>query len=329
MNTPAWNIRRYNPDDKKLWNDFVAASRNATFLFSRDYMDYHADRFADHSLIALRNGRVAALLPAHADGDTLCSHRGLSYGGWILPPAHPDMSEYLAMWQAWTDYCRSHGFKAIDYKPLPSIYTRAPSDEDRYALWRFGAQITECSPSATIDLDANPGLDKLRRRNLRAASALPLVIERADSPDDYAHYHRVLSDCLSARHGARPVHTLAEMQLLAGRFPYSPHTTGSISLWVARLDGNIDAGVWLFATARTLHAQYIATTPRGRDNALLTPLFDHLITNARQLFGSGIRYFDSGISTEDHGRIINPGLYRQKASFGATAALTTRYTLPL
>ena len=34
------------------WDAFVGASKNGTFLLTRPYMDYHADRFTDHSLIA-------------------------------------------------------------------------------------------------------------------------------------------------------------------------------------------------------------------------------------------------------------------------------------
>ena len=45
------NIVRYTAEQKTVWDSFVATSKNGTFLFMRDYMDYHADRFADHSLM--------------------------------------------------------------------------------------------------------------------------------------------------------------------------------------------------------------------------------------------------------------------------------------
>ena len=49
-------IVRYDAAQRVLWDDFVENARNATFLFKRDYMDYHADRFADHSLIVRKGG---------------------------------------------------------------------------------------------------------------------------------------------------------------------------------------------------------------------------------------------------------------------------------
>ena len=48
-------IRRYSDTDKPIWDDFVKRSKNATFLHLRDYMDYHADRFADFSLMAFNH----------------------------------------------------------------------------------------------------------------------------------------------------------------------------------------------------------------------------------------------------------------------------------
>ena len=78
-------IVRYTPDMAASWDAFVGQSKNATFLFYRGYMDYHADRFADFSLMFYDKGRLCALMPANDDGQgTLWSHRGLTYGGLLM-----------------------------------------------------------------------------------------------------------------------------------------------------------------------------------------------------------------------------------------------------
>ena len=41
----------YNDSMANEWNDFVRASKNGTFLFCRGFMDYHADRYKDASLV--------------------------------------------------------------------------------------------------------------------------------------------------------------------------------------------------------------------------------------------------------------------------------------
>ena len=61
-----FKIRRYTASDKEAWNRFVADSKNGTFLFDRNYMDYHSDRFADFSLlVADAADRLIGLLPAN------------------------------------------------------------------------------------------------------------------------------------------------------------------------------------------------------------------------------------------------------------------------
>ena len=79
-----FEIRRYTSELADEWNQFIAKSKNGTFLFDRRYMDYHADRFNDHSLLFYLGNRLLAVLPAHASGDTLYSHNGLTYGGLVM-----------------------------------------------------------------------------------------------------------------------------------------------------------------------------------------------------------------------------------------------------
>jgi hypothetical protein len=71
-------IERYCTQREPLWNEFARRSKNGTFLFHRSYMEYHADRFEDFSLIVRdEDGHVFALLPASLHGDVLVSHGGL------------------------------------------------------------------------------------------------------------------------------------------------------------------------------------------------------------------------------------------------------------
>ena len=289
VDTPQWRIVRYEPSMAATWNDFVARSRNGTFLFDRGYMDYHADRFADCSWMAFKGNRLLAVLPADITADaTLRSHGGLTYGGWVTAMAHLDAAGLLGIFTAACDVWRAEGISRLDYKPVPYIYSRKPSQDDLYALFRLGAVQTECAVSSTIDLSAPVEFNQQMRRHLAQASRLP--IETGET-DDVGMFMTMLADCLRERHDTRPVHTAAELRLL---------------------------GVMA-------HAQYIATTAEGRRLNLLTPLFDYLI---REVFARR-RWFDFGISTEDHGRTLNAGLLRQKTSYGAGATVYTRWRLDL
>src|SRR6185312_14851566 len=61
----SFSVERYTASRKLEWDTFVSAAKNATFLFSRDYMDYHSDRFNDHSLMIFNGRALVAVLPAN------------------------------------------------------------------------------------------------------------------------------------------------------------------------------------------------------------------------------------------------------------------------
>ena len=129
-------IRRYTTNDKQRWDEFVTLSKNATFLHYRDYMDYHSDRFNDHSLMAFNEkGKLIALLPANADGDTLYSHQGLTFSGWLTQVKHFNANNMLEIFDSMCDYLKSNGFHTLIYKAIPHIYHKYPAEEDLYALF--------------------------------------------------------------------------------------------------------------------------------------------------------------------------------------------------
>lgn len=316
-----WEIRRYSREAMVEWDEFIEKSRNATFLFKRGYMDYHADRFADHSLLAYRNGRLAALLPANVAGDTLYTHQGLTYGGWIWPPSRLDVGDIFRLWYEWLLYMREKEIKTVLYKPIPFIYPLMPSEEDRYMLFLSKAKLERTDMATVIDLSHNPGFNKLQKRHLKKA-ARDFFSTRSDCsyPDDIKEFYRLLELCLKERHRAKPVHNLDELQMLMNRFPEN--------IWVWRgindLTGEVEAGVCIYLSRQTVHCQYIATSANGRLRNSLSALFAEMIDYYTQ---KGYRYFDFGTSNENGGRNLNTGLNRQKTSYGGSGVAYEMYRI--
>lgn len=310
-------IVRYDASMAARWDEFVRTSRNGTFLHQRGYMDYHSDRFTDCSLMALHDGKLCALLPANVDGDTLWSHRGLTYGSWIVPLKHFDATVMLEVMDAAMAWLRANGIKRLVYKPVPHIYHRYPCEEDLYALFRHGARLVEANISTTIDLTCPLPLDRGNKSGANAARKTGIQVGPSD---DWKGYWQLLSSLLDERYGTRPVHTLDEMQLLQHRFPHS------IVLYTATLDGELLAGVVMYLSMPVAHCQYIGASPRGKDSKALTLLFEYLIGESAK---QGYRYFDFGISNEDHGRYLNEGLVRQKSRLGGRGIIYNTFEITL
>ena len=299
------------------WDEFARMSRNGTMLHQRGYMDYHSDRFKDCSLVALHEGKLCALLPACIEGDTLWSHRGLTYGGWLVPLKHFDATVMVEVMDAACQWMAGNSIKRLVYKPVPHIYHRYPCEEDLYALFRHQAKLIETNISTTIDLTCPLPLDRGNKSGANAARKAGIQVGPSE---DWEGYWRLLSSLLDERYGTRPVHTLDEMRLLHGRFP------DGIRLYAATLDGEMLAGVVMYLSQPVAHCQYIGASPQGKDSKALTLLFDYLIGEAK---ASGYRYFDFGISNEDHGRYLNEGLVRQKSRLGGRGIVYNTFEINL
>lgn len=309
-------IRRYTPGDRERWDAFVHASKNATFLFLRDYMGYHADRFQDGSLLFLAEGQLVAILPASVVGRTLVSHGGLTYGGLILGP-RTRATEVLACMEALVAHLATEGFQVLRYKAIPHIYHQVPAEEDLYAIFRVGARLVRRDISSTIYLDEHrPALTKGRKWALNKGRKAGLTIERSD---DYATFLQIATENLEAKYGTRPVHTADEMAMLATRFP------DYIQLHVARRDGRMLAGTVMYAHRHVAHAQYIASTAEGKDAAA----FEVLLATLLEEVYRDRTVFDFGISTEQDGRYLNEGLIGFKESFGGRGICYDTYEVDL
>ena len=296
-------IRRYRREDKELWNSFVSKARNATFLFDRNYMDYHADRFDDNSFMFYHKGKLKAVLPANVAGDTLYSHQGLTYGGLLLDKK-ATVEDVLECFDSLNSWLRENGISKVVYKALPWIYQQYPSEEDLYALtWKCKAQLISRDISSSIVVDNKLKFAESRKSGIRKALSLNIEVGESNDVDGFWH---VLEDNLGNRYNAKPVHTASEMKLLMSRFP------NNIKLYVAKMNGEIVGGTLNDVTPQVVHTQYISASVEGKKHGALDLLFDYIINKVY----ANCRYFDFGKSTEQGGAYLNEPLIFQKEGFG-------------
>lgn len=316
-------IQCYQPTDEEVWNRFLKETKNGTFLFNRKFMDYHADRFRDCSLLLYEDDKLRALFPANWNERErrVCSHQGLTYGG-LLTATDVTMNEVMEMFQLVMTWCREKlGAVSMLYKPIPYIYSSYPAEEDLYALFRAGAVLRSRAVSSVVPLAVPLAMRTLRMRGAKKALQNDLYIDRRSDDDRHTLtvFWRILEAVLKKYHNTRPVHTVKEMELLMERFPKE------IKLYLVRHEKEVVAGCVVFVTGKVAHVQYIASSDRGREWGALDLLFRHLITERYK----GMDYLDFGISTEDGGRVLNEGLIFQKEGFGGRAVCYDSYEINL
>ncbi len=311
-------VARYTAELKEVWDKFVQASRNGTFLLERDYMDYHDDRFDDHSLLFYTDHHLIAVLPAHIDGSIFCSHNGLTYGGFVL---HRQTTAQLTLelFETLLAYLREElkTMTTLIYRPIPHIYHHYPAEEDLYALYRYGAQLSARKIASVVKQSTPIAFSALRRRKLKLALNLHYLVH---TNNGWAEYWTMLEETLRERHNAAPVHTLEEILLLQQRFP------DNIRLFtVTSADGAMIGGTVVYSTPTVAHIQYIASSNEGRNKGALDFLFDYLI----HVRYRNKAYFDLGTSVEQGGLYMNEGLVFQKEGFGGRAIVYDTYQIDL
>lgn len=300
----------------------MGSSRNGTFLFFRAYMDYHSDRFTDHSLLYYSDkGKLLAVLPANEKDGVLYSHQGLTYGGFVLSQGIRTM-QVMEMFEATIEYLRLHHFRDWYYKQIPSCYHLCPSEEDEYALWRFGAEIVSCGVSSSLLLYISE--EQYRQTiNLRKLSYYKKLVRKGYSVERNApleSFWPVLTENLLLSHNIRPVHSLEEIKRLQSSF------LNNIECVVAYNDkGEVEAGTVLYKTDDVVHTQYLSASVSGKSNKAMDYLIFSLIYQLRS--EGHYKMLDFGISTERNGEYLNEGLIAQKEGYGGRGVVYKQYRI--
>jgi len=267
-------------------------------------MEYHQECFEDASILIWKGQQLMALFPANRREKMIYSHQGLSYGGFLFSPK---ITAELAVevFRAAFEFYRQQGFQHIIYKQLPHYYYKEPAFEEEYPLFLLEAQLISKETSAVIDL-ANPKTYQTRRkRRIKLVQKSGLEVQLKQ--EGLADFWPILSHNLQQQHQLQPVHSLEEIQNLANHFPKN------IQLYLAQIEQQAIAGILIFNTWPTVHAQYIAAHELGKQLGALDLLIDGLIDR----YAPSHRYFSLGVSDLRQSKQVNRGLKEWKAGFGA------------
>ncbi|WP_447738162.1 GNAT family N-acetyltransferase [Aeromonas veronii] len=303
----------YREDMKDEWDGFCAHAKNSIFLFNRDFIEYHKDRFTDGSLVVCKDNKIVALLPASKHGDSMVSHGGLTYGG-VITGKDMRTSLFLEIFDAITRFLFENNFKKLIIKCLPEFFSNESSGELQYALFTKDATRIKCDLSTVIYQGCRGKVSKGRKWIISKAKKHDVTVCEGN---DFDKFYELQSMALD-KHGVKPVHNPKELRSLQEKFP------DNIKLFFAQKNADLMAAAVIFKFEHVVHTQYLATTPLGKENGALDLLIETLITNYKD-----IPTFSFGISTEQNGRYLNAGLCQQKESFGGYPVSLETYEVTL
>lgn len=307
-------VIRFDQSKFSEWNEFVANAKNGLFLFDRSYMDYHNNRFSDHSLMIFKKNVLIALFPANEKDQIIYSHSGLTFGGLVMS-FKLNAAEVIGILTEIINYYRLYGIYEIYYKAISPIFHKYPAQEDLYALFRHNATLYRRDVSTIVQLSKPIQFSETKRQAIAKCEKLNT---RLSENQDFSEYWELLKQVL-AKFDVNPVHTLEEIILLKSKFP------GKIRLFEARQNEDLLAGIVIYDYDNVIHTQYMANSEIGRKSGALDFINFKLINENFK----NRKYYSFGISSEEEGRKLNEGLIQQKEMMGGRAAVNDFYKIKL
>lgn len=306
-------VKRYQTEDYQMWNQWISTAKNATFLFHRDFMEYHSDRFEDYSLLFFKNDILIGVFPAHRVDTSVFSHQGLTYGGLIV--SHEiKFNDYVLLFQALLKFLFQADVLEVYIKNLPSFYAKTFSDELSYLQFFLKAELYRKDFCSVLSLQKEFRFSKSVVRDSAKAIKKKYKIVFDDTFDLF--WNDVLEPNLLNTYKTVPVHSLEEIQLLKSRFPKQIQQVNVFSE-----HGDLLGGTTLFITDTVVHSQYISVRKNIENRGVL----DWLHLSIFEKYKQSKIYFDFGISNENQGNNINKGLLEWKEKFGTDPCIQEFY----
>lgn len=299
-----YTVKKYTKNDYTIWNEFLVLAKNATFLFHRDFMEYHQDRFEDFSLLIFEDEKLKAILPANKHENSVYSHQGLTYGGLVFPhKLKGNKVEFIL--DAVLVFFKENAIETFYYKPIPSFYFPEGNNEIDFFLFKRGAVLERKEINLAINLELPLKISKSKLKHFRRIENLDLDI--IEEEDFKPFWNKVLEPRLLEKFNAKPVHTVEEITLLKQKFPEK------IKQYSVYHQDEIIAGITIFETKNLVKSQYGATSKNGETVRALDFLFINLIHKYKR---KGKHFFDMGIVNEESESGYHSGLLKQKEELG-------------
>ena len=320
-------IMEYNECFKQKWDSFVMKkSVNGTFLQTKQFLDYHGDRFEDTSLVIYKgNDTIVAVVPACVikDGDKKIfnAHCGSTFGGIVMAESFYDIEHMDAVMTVLEEYLINQGYSEARIKCTSDIFAKKNGNLLYYFLFQRG-YIPYDEISCYIDFeyykeDIPSNFTVGRRRDYKYSLKNNPEFKKLESDEEVSQFYDILCKNLQ-KFNAKPVHSLEE--LLGFK---NERLKNEVEFYGVYVENKMIAGSMIFLFAnQVFHTQYLAADQSCLKLFPMNFMDAELIKMARE---KGFRYFSFGTSTEEHGKVLNKRLAEFKEGFGTIYGINKTY----
>lgn len=321
-------INNISERERKAVDAFILnADTNGEFINSLKYLGYHPEgRFIDRSVCVIDkgSGEIRGVLPAAevpGDSETVISHPGTTFAGVIVNRklSVKSMEEIVNLFMEFYE----ERYESVIIRLRPDFFAVQPFGDLSYFLLKRGFHYRMTGLSNVIDIsgirdenDIFALYDSTKRNQVRKVLRDGQFVFH-DQNEVRRDVWLSMNQILEEKHHAHSTHTFEEMNELMGRVP------DHISAYhVDHNNGEYGAFALIYRFKNVFHTQYLDTNYQYTGQYPNLLLIHKLIQTARE---EGYSKFSFGISTENHGEILNYGLYNYKAGYGGGSILQGEY----
>lgn len=319
-------IKKYEADMETIWDNFVNDSVNGNFQELRCFLNYHKDKFIDHSLLFYKNNELAAVMPCNEqdNGKLLISHSGATFGGLIFSNKYASITSYKWILDELDQYIKDNQFKHFEMKMPSWLYMKSDKHIEvfDYLLglngFSCGEEVGFFINCSTLEDNYEQYYAKLKKRKLKKAYKENLLFRELSSSADIAEFYSILRENYT-KFNTSPAHTYEDLLLLK-----DVCIPDNMSFYGVFSENSMIAGsmVFNFNDKKVFHTQYLASRFEYLELCPNEFLYTNLIATARS---KGFRFLSFGTSTLDHGKVFNEDLALFKEGFNTESYINRTY----
>lgn len=320
-------VEKYTSSYKEVWDNFVITkSINGTFLQTRQFLEYHGERFEDASLIIYKgHDTIIAVIPAciirENDSCIFCAHRGSTFGGIIIARQFNNIEHVEAIMNIIEPFFMEQGYGEVHLKCTPHIFSNSGTELLSYFLFQRGFSSYD-EISSYIDFqnyqeDITANFTASKRRDYKYSLKYNLDFRELHTEEELSNFYSILCENLQ-KFDTTPVHSFDELLDFK-----KERLKNIVEFYGVFLQEELIAGSMLFNFSdKVLHTQYLAASQQHLKMFPMNYLDTRLIMLAKE---RNFRYFSFGTSTEQHGKILNKHLAQFKEGFGTEYGLNRTF----
>ncbi|WP_163195717.1 GNAT family N-acetyltransferase [Clostridium thermarum] len=320
-------IEVFQDSFSEKWDKFVLQeSINGTFLQTRNFLNYHPkDRFIDNSLIVSKGTSIVAVIPActvdEEKGKVLCSHPGSTFGGIVLSKYFNDIKHVDALIPELDRYLKENNYRKVVLKNTSQLFSRDNTSLIDYFLFK-NDYLSYDELSFYVDYknykeDILSNFSAGRRRDYKYSLKNNLVFRKLTTLKEIQGFYDIICENLK-KFNSKPVHTLQEL------IDFKENRLKDIAEFYGVFEEDtLIAGSMVFKFEnKVFHTQYLAALQSKLHLFPMNFLDTNLIMTAKE---QGFTCFSFGISTENHGKVLNYRLAEFKEGFGTSYSINRTY----